>query len=147
MGSIYNEIRIFLIGSKIRFSWDIHLFFFSSGWIVVFCFYLLVFGVPEPSGNVRKTAKTENKFNGYWCLHQKFSGSGQLFCSWEFFLIFFFFEISSIKCSFRIINWFFSLFEAWHQKKGPKSKKWAGKQKKDTKAGITRECHQLRPRF
>ena len=103
--------------------------FFFSGWIIVFCFHSLAFGVPEPSRNLRKTAKTENKFNGYWCLHQKYSGSGQLFCSWRFLKIFFF-EISSIKFSFRIINWFFSLFGAWHQKKDSKSKKWVWKQKK-----------------
>ena len=80
-------------------------FFFSAS-IIFFCFPSMTFGVPEPSGSVQKTAKTEKKLNGYWWLDQKFSGSGKLFCSQRFSKNFFF-KMFRIKWTFRISNWFF----------------------------------------
>ena len=69
------------------------------------------------------------------------------FLFFEIFGWLFFFKISTIKFFIEIFNWFFSSFGAWHRKTGTKPKKLVLKQKKTTKAGITRDCHQLWPSF
>ena len=126
---IFQLCGFFLIASKIRSAWDIALIFFFSGWIIFFCFRSIYLGVPEPSGSVRKTAKTEKKLNGCWSLDRKFSGSGELFCSWRFFEIFFF-QMFRINWTFRISKWFFIWRGAWLPKTGPNSKKWVRTRKK-----------------
>ena len=56
--------------------------------------------------------------------------------------------MSIIKFSFRILNCSFSTFRACEQKRALSQKSGSqNKQKNDTKARITQDCHQLRPIF
>ena len=99
------------------------------------------------SGTVRKCLENgKNRKEIKWLLIAL--GSTELICSWRF-LKNFFFKMSVIKFSFTTLNCSFSTFRAWHQKwaQSQKSGSWNKQKKNDTKAVITRDCHQLRPRF
>ena len=99
------------------------------------------------SGTVRKCLENgKNRKEIKWLLIAL--GSTELICSWRF-LKNFFFKMSVIKFSFTTLNCSFSIFRAWHQKWAQSQKSGSrNKQKKnDTKSVITRDCHQLRPRF
>ena len=99
------------------------------------------------SGTVRKCLENgKNRKEIKWLLIAL--GSTELICSWRF-LKNFFFKMSVIKFSFTTLNCSFSTFRAWHQKwaQSQKSGSRNKTKKNDTKPVITRDCHQLRPRF
>ena len=115
-------------GSKIFSSRDIRLiFFFRLNHI-----FLLPLSHFWCSATVRKGSKNgKNRKEIKWLLIAlpKIFRVGRTFSFSEIFLIFFF-KIFSIKCSFRIFNWCFSLLGARHQKTDPKSRKWIPNPKK-----------------
>ena len=113
---LYNEIRIFFGSALKSLSLEVFAWFFFSFSIIFFCFRWVIFDLSEPSGSVRKKAKTEKKLNEST---KNFQGRAGFFVLRDFS---FFFFMSSIKLSLRISNWFFSTFGAWHPKTSPKKK-------------------------
>ena len=140
---LFNEIRIFLIASKILISWDNCNIFSPAAAIFLllrdhFCFSWVVWKGPEIGKN-RKEIK--------WLLLSlpKRLESGELFY-WLRYLDNSFFKRFSIKfCIWRCDFFFYPWGVA--PENGSKLKKWVRTQKQHTKSGITQNWNELRPKF